>query len=246
MMSSAASEPSGKRKFDAVGGDEKALAKSLASMTPADLDKMNKRFAVVASTTKLAERLIKMLEDQKGLDLGCAVDLYEHGLQTATKCYGDLLVRSTTTPLGLTAEDEELVVVALLHDIGETLSPINHGEVAASLLRPYISPRNYWILEHHEIFQLYYYGEAAGAKDHTLRDELKASPHWDACEEFCLKWDQDSFDGEFESKPLSFFEPMVHRVMSKPAYAYPDHRDELINRLKAGMASGYPTTVADA
>jgi len=28
-------------------------------------------------------------------------------------------------------EDEELVVVALLHDIGETLSPINHGEVAA-------------------------------------------------------------------------------------------------------------------
>ena len=114
----------------------------------------------------------QMLTDQKGLALGCQVDLFEHALQTATRCYNDVVGRTKAetpeekaalTPAGLTVDGEELVVVALLHDIGETLSPINHGEVAAGILRPFISPRNYWILMHHEIFQLYYYGEAAGA-----------------------------------------------------------------------------------
>lgn len=193
--------------------------------------------------------MIKLLTDQKGQSLGCSVDLFEHGLQTASRCFEDLLARTpkdaaNLMPSGLSAEDEELVVVALLHDIGETFSPINHGEMAAGMLRPYISPRNYWILMHHEIFQLYYYGEAAGSLDHTLRDQLKDSPHWDACEEFCLKWDQAAFDGDYDCKDLAFFEEMVHRVVGRPAYSYSDHKDEKINLLKAGMAAGYPTNVA--
>ena len=121
-------------------------------------------FDTVASKPQLVERLVKMLTDQKGMSLGCRVDLYEHGLQTASRCYrhrkqqaderppadGQSLVAET----GIRAEDDELCTVALLHDVGECLSPINHGEVAASLLRPYISPRNWWILAHHEIFQV--------------------------------------------------------------------------------------------
>eukprot|EP00802_Teleaulax_amphioxeia_P027099 Tamp_28343.p1 GENE.Tamp_28343~~Tamp_28343.p1 ORF type:complete len:255 (-),score=83.04 Tamp_28343:54-749(-) len=222
-------------------------------MTPQEIKYMNAEFEMVANNKKLAERAIKMLTDQKGLALGCQVDLFEHALQTATRCYHDVIARTKAetkeekaalTPAGLSVEDEELVVVALLHDIGETLSPINHGEVAAGILRPFISPRNYWILMHHEIFQLYYYGEAAGAKDHTLREELRASPHFDACEEFCLKWDQASFDGDYENMDLEFFVPMVHRVFQRPVYAHPDHKEELINKLKAGMASGYPTKVS--
>lgn len=239
-----------KRKAEELGYGL-AQGKSLAEMTPDDIKHMNKEFALVASNKLLAERAIKMLTDQKGLALGCQVDLFEHALQTATRCYNDTIQRpqkdsadSKLTPAGLSVEHEELVVVALLHDIGETLSPINHGEVAAGILRPFISPRNYWILMHHEIFQLYYYGKAAGAKDHTLREELRDSPHFDACEEFCQKWDQASFDGEFECKELDFFVPMVHRVLTRPVYAYPDHKDDLINTLKAGMAAGYPTEVA--
>ena len=96
------------------------------------------------------------------------------------------------------------VVVALLHDIGETLSPVNHGEIAASILRPYISPCSYWILKHHEIFQAFYYGKAAGI-DHQLREQLRESSHWDACERFCVRWDQTSFDSEFHSFELEFF-----------------------------------------
>jgi len=232
------------------GSRELGTMKSLATQTPRDCELANAEFGTIASPTKLADRILKMLTDQKGLGLGCQVDLYEHGLQTATRCFHDVRARTPAdaedlTPAGLTLEDEELVVVALLHDIGETLSPINHGEVAASILRPHISPRNFWILENHEIFQLYYYGDAAGAKDKNLRDQLKASPHWDACEEFCLKWDQAAFDGEYEMFPLEFFDPMVRRVLARPAYAYKDHKDELINRLKAGLISGFPTQVAE-
>ena len=181
------------------------------------------------------------------------VDLFEHGLQTATRCYNDVFARTKAdtpqekaalTPAGLSKEDEELVVVALLHDIGETLSPINHGEVAAGILRPFISPRNYWILMHHEIFQFYYYGKAAGADDHTLREQFRDSPHFDACEEFCLKWDQAAFDGDFECKELDFFVPMVHRVFSRPVYAHDQHKEDRINKVKAQMANGYPTEVA--
>jgi len=232
------------------------------------------QFAVVATPSRIADRVVccalarssllaclaaptaqpppppqlNMLISQKGLSLGCSVDLYEHGLQSATRCYRDLKTSTLPDATGLTASglsvaDEELVVVALLHDIGETLSPVNHGEVAASVLRPYISPQNYWILNHHEIFQSFYYGEAAGI-NHKLRDELKSSPHWDACERFCLLWDQTAFDGDYDFEPLSFFVPMVERVLAKPAYAHPAHKEEHINQLKATMGGAYPTEVA--
>ena len=234
---------------------ELATGVSLSAMTPRDITLMNAEFAQVASTDKLADRMVKMLTDQNGLALGCQVDLYEHGLQAASRCFDDLLEETKRlaaggrleglTPSGLSADQEELVVVALLHDVGETLTPINHGEVAAAMLRPYISPRNYWMLMHHEIFQLFYYGEAAGVADHTLREELRESPHWDACERFCRDWDQIAFDGSYVTYELDFFMPMVHRVLSKPVYGHMGHKEEIINRLKAGMAAGYPTEVAE-
>ena len=40
----------------------------------------------------------------------------------------------------------ELVVCALLHDIGELYTPSNHGDFAAALLRPYISRKAQWVL----------------------------------------------------------------------------------------------------
>ena len=88
----------------------------------------------------MTDRVLKMLKDSSdGVFIGNKVDLLEHGLQTATRAHRD-------------GANEETVVVALLHDIGEVLCPSNHGEVAAGLLRPYISPENHWILLHHEVF----------------------------------------------------------------------------------------------
>ena len=38
--------------------------------------------------------------------------------------------------------------------------------------------------------------------------------------EFCERWDQTSFDPDYETMPLEAFEPLVRRVIGKPAYSY--------------------------
>ena len=114
------------------------------------------------------------------------------------------------------------------------MAPICHGEVAGSLLRPYISPKNHWILTHHEIFQAYYYGEAMGI-DKNARDRFKDHPYFGACEEFCGRWDETAFDPGYESLPLSEFEPMLVRILSRNPYSQHGHLDDKINEAKAAL-----------
>ena len=129
------------------------------------------------------------------------VDRYEHCLQTASRAYRD-------------GRDEEYVVCALLHDIGDILAPANHADFAATLLEPYISEKNYWILKHHGIFQGYYFFHFLGLDRH-MRDKFKDSEHWKDCVEFCAKYDQNSFDPEYESLPIETFMPMLKNVLSQ-------------------------------
>ena len=133
---------------------------------------------------------------------GFAVDRLTHSLQTATLAHND-------------GKDEEYVVCALLHDIGDTLGPANHADVAAVLLEPYVSEANHWMVKHHGIFQGYYFFDYLGL-DKNMRDEYKDSPHWHACAEFCAKYDQNSFDPDYESYDLDFFIPMVEEVFRAP------------------------------
>ncbi|CAE8602139.1 unnamed protein product [Polarella glacialis] len=162
----------------------------------------------------MAERALAMVEQLKGVNIGNLVDQHEHAMQTATRALRD-------------GADEETVVVAVLHDIGEIMTPINHGEVAGALLRPYISPENYWILMHHEVFQAFYYQDAAGLPEKNARDMLRSSPHFDACERFCNDYDQPSFDPDYESLPLEHFAPMVRRVFAKTPYWHADHEAKM-------------------
>ncbi|CAE8694123.1 unnamed protein product [Polarella glacialis] len=120
---------------DVVYGD----FRSLKEATKEEWDKSSEQFERVASCAKLAERALNMVEQLKGINIGNLVDQYEHALQTASRALRD-------------GTDEETVLVALLHDIGEVMSPINHSEIASALLRPYVSPQNYWIMAHHEVF----------------------------------------------------------------------------------------------
>ena len=122
----------------------------------------------------------------------------EHSLQTATRAEND-------------GADEETVVCALLHDIGDELSPRNHSQVAAAVLAPYIGEKNRWIVEHHGLFQGYYWLHHYG-RDRNERDRYADHPWYDDCVAFCARWDQASFDPEFASAPLSHFEPMVERL----------------------------------
>lgn len=152
----------------------------------------------------LADNLLNLLRAMKGPKLGYAIDRYEHSLQSATRALRD-------------GADEETVVCALLHDIGDTIAPDNHSQVAAAILRPYVSEKNYWILLHHGLFQGYYYYDKIG-KDPNARERLRGHPYFDDCVQFCERWDQCAFDPDYENLPLEHFEPMVRRLFAREAY----------------------------
>jgi predicted HD phosphohydrolase len=111
-------------------------------------------------------------------------------------------------------KDEEYVVVALLHDIGETLGPFNHGEVIASILKPFISRDNYFMLAQHGLFQTYFFAAHLGL-DPNARDRYKSDPAYEQTVEFCAKYDEISFDPGYRNEPLSTFEPMVRQILAK-------------------------------
>ncbi len=156
----------------------------------------------MAHASHNADRVLDHLRLLKGDFGGFPVDRLEHSLQTATRAHRD-------------GRDEQYVVMALLHDIGDTLGAYNHPDIAAAIIKPFVSEEIHWICQNHGIFQGYYYFHYIGA-DRNMRDGFRDHPHFDACAEFCEKYDQAAFDPEYDSEPLEFFEPMVRNVMSKP------------------------------
>ena len=115
-------------------------------------------------------------------------------------------------------ESEEMIVAALLHDIGDELAPMNHSEYAASILKPYVSEKTHWIVEKHGEFQAYYYAHHLGG-NRNKRDKYKGHKYFDACVNFCEKYDQCSFDPNYESYPLEKFEPMVRNIFARKPYS---------------------------
>jgi predicted HD phosphohydrolase len=150
---------------------------------------------------------VRVLAAMRGLDHsleGYPVSRLGHSLQAATRAETD-------------GADEELVLAALLHDIGDELAPYNHAELAASVLRPYVRPEVSWIVEQHGLFQTYYYVHHLGGDRHA-RERLRGHPWYDACAHFCEAWDQSSFDPDYPSRPLTHFEPLVQRIFSRPPH----------------------------
>ncbi|NEP52237.1 MAG: HD domain-containing protein [Moorea sp. SIO1G6] len=149
----------------------------------------------------VTDQIVKALLDLRGGRMGAQVDRLEHSLQTATRA-----LRS--------GADEEMVVCALLHDIGDNLAPYNHGQVAAAILRPYVSPENAWMIENHEIFQGYYFRDFMGL-DRNERDKFKGHPAFEQTIIFCDDWDQLSFDPNYDTMPLSYFRPILESIFSR-------------------------------
>ena len=148
-----------------------------------------------------ADSVLGQLQSLKGPKLGYKIDRYQHSLQTATRAERD-------------GADEETVVAALLHDIGDTLAPDNHAEFAATLLKPYVTQRTWWIVQHHGIFQGYYFWHHLGGDRHA-REQYRGHPYFEACGDFCARWDQTAFDPDYDTAPLTHFEPMVRRLLRR-------------------------------
>lgn len=149
----------------------------------------------------LPDRLLGHLTLLRSECHGFAVDRLEHCLQTATRAFR-------------AGRDEEYVTCALIHDIGAVLAPANHAEFGAMILRPYISERNHWMLQHHGIFQGYFFFHFLGG-DRNVREHFRGHPHFEYTAEFCGQFDQSAFDPNYDSMPLQTFEPMVRRVLAQ-------------------------------
>jgi predicted HD phosphohydrolase len=175
---------------------------SMAEGTKEDYELLERLEADFSAGT--ADRVLAMLQDLSGSLSGYRIDRLEHSLQSATRAYRD-------------GADAEVVVAALLHDLGDMIAPYNHSELAAAVLRPYVSERTYWIVLHHGLFQSYYYAHHTSG-DRNARDAYRDHPWYQATVDFCHRWDQSSFDPDYKSLPLEFFAPMVRRIFDRPPW----------------------------
>lgn len=148
----------------------------------------------------LPDRLLGLL-DALRTDTAYNITRRDHCLQSATRALRD-------------GKDEEYVVVALLHDVCETLGPFNHGEVIGAILKPFICRDNYFLLAQHGLFQTYFFGKHLGL-DPNARERFKSDPAYERTVEFCAKYDEVSFDPSYPNEPVSTFEPMVRRLLAK-------------------------------
>lgn len=158
---------------------------------------------------KLPDRILDALAKLEHSLSGYRISRLEHSLQSATRAHRD-------------GRDEEYVISALLHDIGDELAPHSHSEMAAAILRPYVSEKLYWIIKHHGVFQMYYFAHHCGG-DRNTRERFKQHQWYDEAVEFCHLYDQNCFDPNYESESLSFFEPMLRRVMKTPKLDDAEH-----------------------
>ena len=157
----------------------------------------------------LPDRILASLRQLDGGLAGYRVTRLEHSLQTATRAQSD-------------GADVDMVVAALLHDIGDELAPDNHSQLAAAIIRPYVRAEVTWTVAMHGLFQLRYYGHHVGL-DPDARDDYRDHPWYDTCDRFCAEWDQASFDPDYPTFPLDAFEPLVREVFSRPVFD-PRHR----------------------
>ena len=150
----------------------------------------------------LPERVLAHFKLLSGDYGGFAVDRLTHSLQTATLAHR-------------AGKDEEYVVCALLHDIGDTLAAYNHPDIAAGILKPFVSADNLWMVEKHGIFQGYFFFHHLGM-DRNMREQFRGHPCFERTAEFCEKYDGPAFNPNGETLPLEFFEPMVQRLFAQP------------------------------
>lgn len=161
---------------------------------------------IVPEALKMARHLpdrvlahLRLLDGDFG---GFPVDRLTHCLQAATLAHRD-------------GRDEEYVCCALLHDIGDTLGSFNHPDIAAAILKPFVSEENLWMVQQHGIFQGYNFFHHIGL-DRDLREQFRGHPHFQRTQEFVERYDNPAFDPAAEALPLEFFHPMLRRLMAQP------------------------------
>jgi predicted HD phosphohydrolase len=150
----------------------------------------------------LPTRVLAHLRLLDGDFCGFAVDRLTHSLQTAARAER-------------AGRDDRYVLAALLHDIGDTLGSFNHADIAAAIVKPFVSPEVHWMVEHHAEFQGYYFFHHLGL-DRDIREKYRGQPEFDLTAEFCSEYDSPAFDPAYDTPPLEHYEPLVRELMVSP------------------------------
>ncbi len=177
---------------------------NLDDYRPEDWAIINRQRAEFLAEERARQALELLTASRSAPTFGYLINNFEHCLQTATLLYRD-------------GHDEETVVTGLFHDVGFIVCPENHERLAADLLRPFVSEKNIWMLEHHEIFQrIHLHGcfGSAGSDFINARERWREHPYFNWTAEFVEKYDIVAINPSIESLPIEFFEPMVHRVFA--------------------------------
>ena len=170
---------------------------SFEQSTAEDWAKIIPQISVTQSL--VADRVIGLMRDLETDHGGFPVNRLEHSLQTATRAERD-------------NRDDEYVLCALIHDIGDTLAPFNHPAIAAAIVKPFVSEANHFLVKNHGEFQGYYFWDYIGM-DGNAREQFRDSPHFDYTEEFCRLYDQTAFDATYVSNPLEHYEPLIRQFL---------------------------------
>ena len=152
---------------------QRASFRRMDEGTPTDYELLSKLEDEFVSA--LPERIVNALKDLDNSLVGYQVSRLEHSLQSASCA-------------GRDGADIEMIVRAFIHDLGDDLAPLNHPQLAAAIIRPYVRSEVAWIIEHHGIFQLYYYGDTTDL-DKNAREIYWGHKWFDSCEKFCERWD---------------------------------------------------------
>lgn len=150
----------------------------------------------------LPDRVLSHLELLESDSGGFPVSRLTHCLQTATLA-------------AEAGENEEYVVCALLHDIGDTLGTLNHADIAATILEPFVSEEHHWMVKHHGIFQGYYFFHHLGM-DRNMREQFSGNPYYEKTRLFCERYDNPAFNANYHCMPLRDFESSVRKIFSQP------------------------------
>ena len=153
---------------------------------------------------RLPDRILQALRALDDGLSGYRVTRLQHSLQAATRAQAD-------------GADEEMIVGALVHDLGDGLAPENHSRYAAEILRPYVRGEVTWVIEHHGLFQKFYYAHFLGENPEG-RAAYRDHPFYESCVLFCERWDQAAFDPDYPTRPLEDFEPLVRGIFSRRAF----------------------------
>lgn len=148
------------------------------------------------------EGLLSALEAYASADtLGAPINVFQHCLQTATRALE-------------AGADDELIIVALFHDLPECFSDAHHGELAAQMLSPWVSERRCWLLARHVEFQSYHFANHP-TRDRNERERFRGHPWFEETADFCERFDQRSFDPDYPTRSLGEFEPLVRRFFTR-------------------------------